>query len=247
MSIVRAFRGSTLIAEQELDRTVGTTFGRGKTCTLRLAETDKGVSRVAGCVSFEAGEWRVTNLSTTRPLRVLDEETRMSVTLSIVSDNVRPTAVLHSAVVTIFLDGNSYRYALALSGVAPETEPRPFAVIASVGEISTIMPFRLTERQREMLVALAWGYLQPYPSYDPRPMTYAAVGALVGATEKRVEKHIADIRGRLVAAGLPGLVDVSDARAHVCERVLELRIIGPRDLVWLNERIKKRRDTIDDE
>lgn len=245
MAIARAFLGGTLLAEVELDRGAVTTFGRGETCTLRFAEKDNGVSRVAGCVSFDAGEWRITNLSTARPLRVIDEETRMSVTLSIVKGKTQPVFVAQSDLVTVFLDGDSSRYALALSGLTPETGPLAF--IHAVGEPSTIFPFDLTQRQREILVALAWGYLQRYPHYDPRPATYAAAGALVGATEKRAEKHIAEIRRRLVEAGLPGLVDVPDARAQLCERALELRIIGPRDLVWLEERLAKRALALDED
>jgi hypothetical protein len=245
MAFARAFRGSTRVAELTLEARAVTTFGRGDTCHICIGDDDTGVSRVAGCIWFEGTEWRIANLSSSRPLRLMNEETCLSVTLAVATPTRKPVFVAQSDLVTVLLDGNAYRYAIALSGLRPEAQAPP--ITHGPGEVSTVRPFKPTARQREILVALAWGYLQPYPRYDPRPLAYSEAAALVGATGKRVEKHIAEIRRRFVEAGLHGLVDSPDARAEVCERALELHIIGPDDVPWLRERMATRSLAIDED
>lgn len=51
------------------------TFGRGRTCTLRVARDDLDVSRHAGTIRFDNGLWLVANESTTRPLDIVLEGT----------------------------------------------------------------------------------------------------------------------------------------------------------------------------
>lgn len=234
MAEARVVVGGTRADPVPLPRDRPTTFGRFG-CDLVVGANDNGVSRLAGTVAFDGGSWRVTNRSETRTLRVVDGGTRIESSLAVARDDTHPYVALQGRSATVFIDGAATTYALELSGLTQAAPP--VLVGKPEGGSSTLAALKLTARQREVLVALAWGYLQPYPAYDPRPARYEDVAARIGASEKRVDAHCTTIRKRLTDAGIPGLVGLPDARAALVARALELRLVGSDDVAWLNERI----------
>ena len=99
----------------------------------------------------------------------------------------------------------------------------------------TQMP-SMTDKRREVLVAMAAGYLRPYPYYDPRPATYQQIADRLGLTKSQVVKRIEQVRLDLVASGVLGLEKEVDARRALCEWLLATRAVSRADLVWLEAR-----------
>lgn len=82
----------------------------------------------------------------------------------------------------------------------------------------------LTQRQREVLEATASPYLQQRAG-TRQPLTCKETGRLIGMGPDRVEKHIAEIRRKMVLIGLPNLVDSPDTRATICAHAFDHHLI----------------------
>ncbi|WP_212816931.1 sigma factor-like helix-turn-helix DNA-binding protein [Polymorphospora rubra] len=203
------------------------TFGRDASCTVRLDATDLGISRTAGRVYHDGG-WQVTNLSRKRTLHLVDAygfATPLPVAAAGWPSSSRAVDHPHT---TVLVAGQAWTYALVLTPAAAPEQP---TVPAPVDPHSTRNQMAaLTPRQRAVLVAMARGYLRPYPHYDPRPRTYNEVAERLGLTRTQVVRRVERVREQLVAAGVLGLEGEGDARRPLCEWLLAMRVIGAADL-----------------
>ena len=212
------------------------TFGRDETCDVCLDAGDLGISRVAGRISHEGGFWVVTNLSRKRALHIVDP-TGFAIPLPVAVEGTESRRVVDQPWLTVLVAGDSFTHALVLT---PDRPPRQGDIPQSPADplsTRTQRP-RLTDRRREVLVAMAAGYLRRYPRYDPHPRTYQEVADLLGLTKSQVVKRVEDVREELVAAGVSGLQGELDARRQLCEWLLSMRLIAPEDLDWLQPRIE---------
>lgn len=213
------------------------TFGRDPSvCTacLGLDPPDKGISRLAGSVTFDGGVWWIVNLSTTRSLHVVDVETGIGVPLPVARENWPASRhPVDRPRLTILLVGEILTYAIKVTASdddlpSPESPP-PLSDAVST---TTLLP-RLTDKQRQALVAMSEGYLLAFPRYHPEPRTYEEAAHRVGLSPSTVRKRIENIRRVLVAAGVAGLEGV-DARRNLAEWLLSNRLITAADLDQLH-------------
>ncbi|MEV0730295.1 hypothetical protein [Polymorphospora sp. NPDC050346] len=204
------------------------TFGRDASCTVRLDATDLGISRTAGRVHHDGSGWQVTNLSRKRTLHLVDAygfATPLPVAATGWPSSARAVGHPHT---TVLVAGQEWTYALVLTPAArpaQPTAPQPVDPRSTRNQVPALTP-----RQRAVLVAMARGYLRPYPHYDPRPHTYNEIAERLGLTRTQVVRRVERVREQLVAAGVLGLEGEGDARRALCEWLLATRVISPADL-----------------
>lgn len=219
------------------------TFGRDRGCDICLDAGDVGISRHAGRVSDFGGVWAVTNLSRKRPLHVVDA-TGFAIPLPVAAADGPPSRrVVDTVPMTVLIAGEAWTYALILRYSAERDVVEPFSGPDSGLETRTQMP-NMTDKRREVLVAMAAGYLRPYPYYDPRPHTYQHIADRLGLTKSQVVKRIEQVRLDLVASGVLGLEKEVDARRALCEWLLATRVLSKSDLDWLELRRTRRSDDL---
>lgn len=211
-------------------------FGRDSSCHVRLDPDDTGISRLAGRIAYGRHGWTITNLSRKRALHVVDP-TGFAVPLPVSPADGPPSCrAVDQPRLTILVPGELWTHAITVQAAVPSVAARPAPTPQDPVSTRSQMP-PLTERRREVLVAMARGYLRPYPHYDPRPLTYQQVADLLGLGQTQVRRRIEDVREELVRRGVPGLDREPDARRPLCEWLLATRIITPADLTWLQPRI----------
>jgi hypothetical protein len=211
------------------------TFGRDPSCSVRLSADDAGISRRAGRIRVEGGAWFVTNTSRTRPLHIVDAN-GFTAPLPVAKAGW-PTSrrAVDQPQLTVLVPSNTWTYALTVrtTGTFPTDCPAP-----PESPVSTVTPrLQLTDNRREVLVALARGYLRPYPHYDPRPEGYDDIAELLGLSRSAVTRRIEDVRVILAESGVEGLDRERDTRRPLCEWLLAMRLVTPADLDWLTSRV----------
>ncbi len=223
----------------ELEPGQAFTFGRDDACTVCLDSIDTGISRVAGSIGQEEGTWWIVNRSAKRTLHVIDD-TGISVPLPVAVPSGQPSRrAVDRHALTVLVAGDIWTHAIevaTLGKAAAQTIADPRSPVPTVTHLPTI-----TDNQREALVALLSGYLQPFPRYDPHPLTYKAAGQFLGVGDSVVRKRIETVRNSLVSAGVPGLEGNDDARRALAEWALAMRLVTGEDLAWLEKRLVERR------
>ncbi len=219
------------------------TFGRDRGCDLCLDPGDVGISRIAGRISHDGGAWAVSNLSRKRALHIADAA-GFAVPLPVSAPgNGASQRVIDQHTLTVLVAGEQWTHAIVLRLEHPPATaaaPPPSDPVSTRTQVP-----RLTDERREVLVAMARGYLRAYPHYDPRPHTYQDVADLLTLTKSQVTRRVEKVREDLVEAGVHGLENETDARRPLCEWLLAMRVIAPADLDWLQRRIAERRSEPD--
>ncbi|MGH3761462.1 hypothetical protein [Actinophytocola sp.] len=200
------------------------TFGRAEGCTVSLDAEDVGISRLAGSIDADGGVWWVTNLSTRRPLSVIDEIGFRKVLAP------KQRYALEGRV-RVVVDGREGSHELEIVGPARAEAPtgttvpgRPTAVGADV---------LIRQDDRMALVALFAGFLEEGPRYDPHPKEYGAAAARLGWPRSTLVKRIEYLRTRLDKAGVPNMMGWK-ALTNLAEYVLAAKIITKDDLRLLH-------------
>lgn len=216
-------------ASQRLDPGDVLTFGRDGSCTIQLDAHDRGLSRVFGRVAYVTGVWWVINVSTKRTLHVI-YETGLSEPLPVAGAGWPEPRRAVDTPMRVLVPGFAWTHELVLTPRAP----RPSAPIGRYDDvISTVSQLPpMTDNRREALIALAYGYLQMFPHYDPRPRTYAEAADLLQLRPAQVRKRIESLRTALVEAGVTRL-EQGDARAQLAEWALAMRVVTADDVAWL--------------
>jgi hypothetical protein len=215
------------------------TFGRDPSvCTVCLGfePLDQGISRLAGAIAYDNGLWWISNRSTTRSLHVIDVETGIGVPLPVARENwPAPRHPVDRPRLTVLVVGQVLTHAItvAASPRALPTAETPPKVVDTV-RTTNLLP-RLTDKQRDALVAMVEGYLLRFPHYYPEPRTYEEAADRLGLPSSTVRRRIEYVRDQLVTAGVPGLQG-GDARRNLAEWLLSNRFITPTDLDRLDRR-----------
>lgn len=202
-------------------------FGRGDADDiLGLDPTDMGISAVAGSVESAWGLWWVVNRSAKRPL-LLDDvgggtPRRLGCGLRY--------AVCVSRL-SVLIPGVIYTHRLEV--VVPTADLARFHGTRSSSGTVTGGEVRLSERDRDVVVALLSGYLEDFPRRQARPRTYQQAAELLGPswTKITVRKQIERLKLRLTAAGL--YFDGPQANFDLADHLIGDGLLCPADLARL--------------
>jgi hypothetical protein len=207
-------------AEIPLEPGSPVSFGRSPECTICLDESDLAISRLAGRIEYDGGEWWLVNASASRALAVVDEFGLRSVL-----PPGRRTVLDGPA--RVLIDGVERTHQLSVA-LPPRADGAAADVVGgaptSIGESVLI-----NDADRAALVALFAGYLEDGPRYDPNPKSYAAAAARLGWPRTTLVKRIEYLRARLSAAGVPNLTGWN-ALNNLAEYALTTGLITRADL-----------------
>ncbi|MBO0728157.1 MAG: hypothetical protein J2P57_02790 [Acidimicrobiaceae bacterium] len=203
------------------------TFGRAESCTVCLDPDDLGISRLAGSIEHASGTWWILNRSTVRPIDVIDE-----IGIRAVLAPGRRLAV--ASPLTVVVEGSTRRHALEVDAGsfragAPLDQPIDALPTSKADDVV------ISHLDRQALVAVFGGYLEPFPRYDPHPRSYADAAVRLGWPRSTLVKRIEYLRTRLSNAGVPNLFG-ENALPHLAEWALATRVITREDLDLLPER-----------
>lgn len=219
-------------------------FGRDPACAVVVGARDHGVSRRAGRVSRTGAFWVLINLSRKRVLHVADP-TGLVVPLPVVLPGGPPVRrLIDESPLTVLVPGDEATYLLTITvdgvGGARPSDFEPESVDSTRAQTPL-----LDDRQKEVVVALARGYLRPLRDYDPRPAGYSDVAAALGLTRAQVEHRLRTVRDAMERTGvrLSGDGDSASLR-EMCEWLLALRAVTPADLAWLERRTADRSSVV---
>lgn len=200
-------------------------FGRAPDSTVCLDPEDRAISRRAGVVEHDGGQWWVRNTSGSRSIAVADGFGLRTV--------VPPgRRVVVETALRVIVDGTTGSHELTLEPAAA-----PTVVVGDdipAGDDATAMGNEVVVNplDRAAMVALFAGYLEQGARYDPNPKSYAAAAARLGWPRTTLVKRIEYLRTRLTAAGVPGLTGWN-ALEGLAEWALTNRIVTVDDLALL--------------
>jgi len=201
------------------------TFGRSRHCTVCLDADDKYISRLAGSITSDRGIWWVANLSSIRPLGIIDDFGFRSVLPP------RRRVAAENAM-QIIVDGTNGRHRLTLTLEEPRgAEPQPSQPAGRSTANETEVLFTATDRLA--LVAMFAEYLDNPTGRDPQPKRYAAAAARLGWKRTTLIKRIEYLRTRLDAAGVPQMHGPA-ALTYLAEYAISRRLITRSDLTMLH-------------
>jgi hypothetical protein len=216
---------SVLVAgiAHRVERDIPFRFGRAEAeGIVGLGPEDMGISALAGAVELGTGFWWVVNLSRKRPLFIdlgsgpelrLDSDHRHAINASPLSVIVRGAILAHRIEVTV---------------PASDLALRPLPARQSSGTLTGDV--RLSESDRDAVVALFAGYLKTFPRRSRHPADYQQAAELLGPpwTRTTVRKRVERIRERLAGAGF--YFEGPHARYDLADHLIANGIIGPQDL-----------------
>jgi hypothetical protein len=204
-------------------------FGRAESCDACLDPTDVGISRRAGSIDCVDRVWFVTNRSSSRPLSAVDP-----VGFRTVLAPGRRMAV--DGRLSIVVEGQIRRHELVIAapGAADLDPDTTSSSVPDDEGLPTEMGGGVTysDKDRQALVALFAGYLQPFPRYNPTPRSYADAAGALGWPRTTLVKRVEHLRNRLVDAGVPNLQG-DRAMEALAEHVIATGVITRADLALL--------------
>jgi hypothetical protein len=195
------------------------TFGRSDACTIRLDQTDASISRVAGQIEQRDDRFWLVNHSR-QPIGVRDH-------LGLLNKVLPNQEYALGGPSTILVSGSVRRHVLTVDVPTVTAPPRPTAGDEQPTDIGGGVIVR--DEDRQALLALFAGYMEPPPRYQPTPRTYYAAARRLGWPRTKLVKRIEYLRRRLTDAGVPDL-NGPDALANLAEYVLAAEIVTSDDL-----------------
>ena len=198
-------------------------FGRADSDgVVGLDPGDMGISAVAGSVECDLGLWWVVNRSGKRPLLLDDGAGGVPVTLRCGQRHAINVLRLRILV----------RGAVRTHSLTVELPPAELACVPPEKASSGTLMFEVDvrDRDRDVLVALASGYLRDFPFTELRPRTYGEAAALLGSpwTKTKVRRQVDRFKERLARASL--YFDGPHANYDLIDYLISNGIIGPSDL-----------------
>ena len=213
-------------------------FGRDKTDDypndVGLNRDDLGISRFVGVIEHAGGSWRVTNVSTSQFLRVVDVASGREYVLPVATPRSKSTHELGGERIDIIVGGAIRRYVLKLSLPARLTENQPGDVL-NTKSTQTLKPV-LTERQLAVLIAMAEGYLLPHPRTERVPRTDLQIAERLHIGDKTVSKYVEEIKRVFTNAAITEL-DLLNARSTICQVAINLGRVDRNSITWLDHHV----------
>jgi hypothetical protein len=195
------------------------TFGRSQECTHCLDPDDQAISRQAGKILIDNGNWFVYNVSSSHQLDIVDHLGMRSVL------GPGRRFALEGRMRIMVQCGKAKPHVLFVH--APD--PVPIHVSPATSGVSTVGGVPLTMEERLAMIALFAGYLMDGDQYDPHPRSYDAVAKRLDWTRTKVVRKIEYLRERLSAAGVPNM-NGGFALNNLAEYVLTQKWITKADL-----------------
>lgn len=190
-----------------------------------LDPMDMGISALAGTVELDAGYWWIINQSRKRPLFIelgSGPELRLDTGHRHAVNATRLSVLVRGAILTHRLDV-----------VVPETDLPRLGGARRQSSGTLTADVRLSDSDRDAVVALFAGYLESFPRRSAHPVDYAQAAELLGPpwTRTTVRKRVERIRERLASGGI--YFDGPHARHELAEYLIANGIIGSDDLTRL--------------
>ena len=103
---------------------------------------------------------------------------------------------------TVLVPGAIYTHRVEI--IVPKEQLAPVAASSSSTGTLLSEDLRLSERDRDVVVALASGFLKGFPHRNPHPLTYQEAADVLGApwTKVTLRKQIERLRERLARLGI---------------------------------------------
>ena len=204
-------------------------FGRADDLgVVGLDPRDMGISARAGSIEYSFGVWWVINRSQTRRLFV---ESSPASSPNRLECGGRHALTTRQPVVLV--PGAIYTHRIDVC--VPEGFIAALRVDTPVTTgTMTFGELRLSERDREALVAVCCGYLRSFPRHDPHPLSYQDAADLLGApwTKVTVRKQVERIKERLARKGL--FLDGPHANHDLAQHLIDNGLLGIDDLARLD-------------
>ena len=184
------------------------TFGRAKTCTLVLPDSDRGVSRNAGCLDFRGGLWWLANTSASSMLYLAGD---LGFKADIPPGMALPLQQWHAKVrIDGILDSYTVRMRLPDLDEEADADDEPSLVVAVPDALerritSTRLRAPLNDDDRLVLAARFEEYLTWRHSGAAAPRSAREAADRIGWRPHTVAKRCENIRNRYVRIGVPGL------------------------------------------
>jgi hypothetical protein len=141
-----------------------------------LDPNDMGISGVAGSVEFAWRVWWVVNLSRKRPLLIEHPGGRERLRL-----DPGERHALTAAQMVVLVPGEIFTHVIEL--VLPDDYVAAFQVLqgeSSSGTLLSARTVKLSELERDALIAVFAGYLEAFPRRREHPNSYEEAQALLG-------------------------------------------------------------------
>lgn len=187
-----------------------------------LDPRDMGISSVAGSIECDLGLWWVVNRSGKRPLLLDDGAGGVPVTLRCGQRHAINVSRLRVLV----------RGAIRTHPLTVELPPAELACVLPEKASSGTLMFEVEvrDRDRDVLAALASGYLREFPFTELRPRTYGEAASILGSpwTKTKVRRQVDRFKERLARSSL--YFDGPHANYDLIDYLISNGIIGPSDL-----------------
>lgn len=198
-------------------------FGRADADdVIGLDATDMGISAVAGSVECAWGLWMVLNRSRKRPLLLDDGGGGVLQRL-----DCGHRHAINVPRLSILVPGVIYTHRLEVAVPAADLAPSGGGRRSSgtiTGDVT------LSERDRDVLVALLGGYLEEFPRRQTRPRTYHEAAELLGPpwTKTTVRKQVERLKQRMAGSGV--YCEGPTANYDLADYLINNGLLGPADL-----------------
>ncbi len=202
-------------------------FGRANADRMvGLDENDMGISAVAGSLEWQWGLWWVVNLSHKRPL-LLDDG---------IGGALRHLPcghrfALNTPRLTVLVAGEIFTHRIDITVPASD-----LVRVEPAYQSSGTLPagdLRLTERDKDALLALFSGYLEAFPRRSSHPLTYGEAAEKLGPpwSPVTVRKQVERVKERARRSGL--YFEGAHANHDLADYVIGNALLVPADLARL--------------
>jgi hypothetical protein len=194
-----------------------------------LDENDMGISAVAGSIEWQWDLWWVVNRSRKRPL-LLDDGSGSAPRRLACGHRFS----LNVARLTVLVAGEVFTHRIDIT-----VHESDLVLVEPAGQSSGTLPtgdLRLTERDKDALVALFSGYLEAFPRRSSHPLTYSEAAEKLGPpwSSLTVRKHVERVKERARRSGL--YFEGAHANYDLADYVIGNALLVPADLVRLQSR-----------
>jgi hypothetical protein len=202
-------------------------FGRADGAgVVGLDASDMGISAISGSVEWAWGLWWVVNQSRKRRLLLDDGKGGQPQRLE-----CGQRFAINVRCLTVLVPGAIYTHRIDV--VAPESDLARIEGSRITSGTLTAGDMRLSERDKDVLVAMFSGYLEAFPRRTMRPRTYQQAAKLLGPpwTAVTVRKQIERLKER--AARVDVYFEGQHANYDLADHLVANGLLVPDDLARL--------------
>jgi hypothetical protein len=220
---------TVLIAGEQFEATPDRPFVFGRSDdegVVGLDASDMGISGLAGSVEHKWGLWWLVNHSRKRRLLLEDGTGGQPQRLE-----CGQRFAINVRCLTVLIPGAIYTHRIEV--IVPESDLARVEGTRLTSGTLTVGDLRLSERDKDVLVAMFSGYLEAFPRRLTRPRTYQQAAKLLGApwTSITVRKQIERLKERAARGGV--YFEGPHANYDLADHLVVNGLLVPSDLVRL--------------